>query len=236
MVQQVNLCLPILRQRRSSLNAQTLVQLLALVLPVAAALGAVWIWNLNQASESLKQTFAAQTREVDSLRVALAQGQAGAGSAQASLHSSLVQARSQLLQRQQALAALEQGRFEPSYGHSARLQLVAQTIPPQAWVSQLRADDSSLEVGGYTLEPEVLTQWVNRLAHSPLLKGQALSTVTVARVKADALLPTGALDQQSVVATVPTSSASPVPGVPPRWSFSLLSSLARPTHSAQGKP
>jgi Tfp pilus assembly protein PilN len=236
MVQQVNLCLPILRQRRSSLNAQTLVQLLALVLPVAGALGAVWVWSLNQASESLRQTLAAQTREVDSLRAALAQGQAGAGSAQASLHTSLLQTRSQLLQRQQALAALQQGRFEPSFGHSARLQLVAQTIPPQAWVSQLRADDSSLEIAGCTLEPEVLTQWVNRLAHSPLLKGQALSTVTVARVKADAPLSTGALDQQSVAAA-PTGKGNPVtPGLPARWSFNLLSSLAKPTHNQQGKP
>jgi Tfp pilus assembly protein PilN len=145
-----------------------------------------------------------------------------------------------LTQRQQALAALQQGRAAPGFGHAARLQLVAQTIASQAWLTQLRADDTQLEVSGFTLEPAVLTDWVNRLAQSPLLKGQALSTVMVEQVKPEAVLPGGALDRQSVVAkdaaaSVKNTSAKPTV-LPPRWSYTLLSSMAKPVGEGAGKP
>jgi Tfp pilus assembly protein PilN len=152
----------------------------------------------------------------------------------------LTQQRAVLTQRQQALAALQQGRAEPGFGHAARLRLVAQTIAAQAWLTQLRADDTQLEVSGFTLEPAVLTDWVNRLAQSPLLTGQALSTVIVEQVKADARLPSGALDRQSVATKDAAASVKEAPAkataLPPRWSYTLLSSMAKPVVEGAGKP
>jgi Tfp pilus assembly protein PilN len=172
------------------------------------------------------------------MQAAIEKNQAGSGPALAAAQQVLAQQRGLLVKRQQALAALQQGRAEPGFGHAARLQMVAQTIASQAWLTQLRADDTQLEVSGFTLEPAVLTDWVNRLAQSPLLKGQALSTVLVERVKPEAVLPGGALDRQSVAAK---DAASPVKDtlatpLPPRWSYTLLSSMAKPVAEGAGKP
>jgi Tfp pilus assembly protein PilN len=173
------------------------------------------------------------------MQAAIERNQAGSGPALAAAQQVLAEQRNVLAQRQLALVALQKGRTEPGFGHAARLKLVAQTIAPQAWVTQLRADDSQLEVSGYTLEPAVLTDWVSRLAQSPLLKGQSLSTVTVERVKADAVLPGGALDRTAVAAKDGVGSkdgagkaASPLP----RWSYTLLSSMARPVVEGVVKP
>jgi Tfp pilus assembly protein PilN len=239
MPQQINLCLPILRKQKTSFSAQTLLQALAAVLVIGALLGAAWVWNLNQASNSLRLTLAAQTQELAAMQAAIEKNMAGSGPALAAAQQVLTEQRNVLAQLQLALAALQQGRAETGFGHSARLKLVAQTIAPQAWVTQLRADDSQLEVSGYTLEPAVLTAWVGRLAQSPLLNGQSLSTVTVERVKSDAVLPAGALDRQSVAARDTAASKdglSKVASPLPRWSYTLVSSMAKPAVEGVVKP
>jgi Tfp pilus assembly protein PilN len=239
MPQQINLCLPILRKQKPRFGAQALLQWFAVVWVMGVLLGASWVWNLNQASESLKQTVAAQAQELAAMQAVIERNQAGAGPARAAEQQMLTQQRALLAQRQQALLALQQGRAVSGYSHAERLRLVAQTIPPQAWVTQLRADDSLLEVGGYTLEPAVLTDWVHRLAQSPLLKGQALSTVVVERVKPDSGLPHGALDRQAVAAkdaVAAKEGGSKAASQVPRWSYTLSSSLAKPTAESAGKP
>jgi Tfp pilus assembly protein PilN len=87
--------------------------------------------------------------------------------------------------RSRLLAELQQGLLAPGRGHAARLQLLAQTIPAQVWVTALRADAGHLEVSGFTLEPAVLNDWVARLARSPVLAGQQLARVKVERAPGD---------------------------------------------------
>ena len=236
MAQQVNLCLPILRKQKSSFTAQNLALALAILLLVGGALGAAWVWNLNQASASLQATLATQTQELEALRVALAKSQGSAVPGQSAAEQEVIGRRAHLLQRQKVLAALQQGHIQPGFGHAARLQLVAQTIPGAAWVTQINADERALEVAGYTLEPSVLTAWVNRLAGSPLLEGQALSTVKVDSVKPGVALPgAAALGQVSRPALAASSPAQPSsqPAMPAVWSFALLSSMAP---QPKGKP
>ena len=239
MVQQVNLCLPILRKQRKRFSAQTLAQALAILLLVGVAIGTAWVWNLNQASASLKLTLAAQTQELEALRVALAKSQTGVASGQTAAEQELTQLRAHLVQRGKVLAALQQGHVQPGQGHAARLQLVAQTIPPAAWVTQITADERVLEVAGYTLEPAVLTLWVNRLAESPLLKGQSLSTVKVDSVKPDTVLP-GAVAGAPTLLPPGVAASTPrvpsQPSTPPIWSYALLSSMAPPVAMPKGQP
>ncbi len=241
MPQQVNLCLPILRKQRRRFAAQSLVQALAVLLLVGGALSAAWVWNLNLASDSLKVTLAAQTQELDGLRVALVQSKANAGPADAAMVSQVQQRKQELLQREKVLAALRQGLVSPGQGHAARLALVATTIPSEAWVTHIKVDDRLLEVTGYTLEPSVLNDWVGKLSHSPLLQGQALSTVKVESVKPEFVQPVATnampLAMAGSVAAVPATRA-PV-ALPPRWAFSLLSSVAASATAqtpAGGKP
>lgn len=212
MPQQINLCLPILRKQSDRFAAQTLVLALAVILVVGGALLAAWVWNLRQATASLKLTLATQTKELDDLRAALERAKSSSGPAEAAMTQEVKQKMLALEQRQRVLAVLSQGLFQPGRGHAAHLQLISQTIPAVAWVTQLKTDEQLLEVTGYTLEPAALNDWVSRLAASSLLQGQTLSTVNVESVKP------GATTMASAV-SAPASQAT-------QWSFNLVSRLA----------
>ncbi len=230
MAQQVNLCLPILRKQKTPFTGLALLQAWCILVVLGGAIGAALVWSLNQASASLTVTLSTQSTELEGLRAALTKNQAGTDTAQTSAEKTLASRRAELGQREVVLQALQQGHFQSGFGQAARLQLVAKTIPAEAWVTQITADERSLEVAGFTLDPAVLTTWVNRLAESPLLKGQALSTVKVDQARPDSALP--------VAVSTGTSTAPPVAqgSRPAMWSFSLLSSMAFPVALAGSKP
>jgi Tfp pilus assembly protein PilN len=233
MPQQVNLCLPILRQQEKRFAAQSLAQALAVVLLVGGGLAAAWIWNLNAAVASLQVTLASQSKELENLRATLERTNASAGPLESPLVQELRQRKLEMQQRQSVLEALSQGLFAPGQGHSARLRLVAQTIPSVAWLTQIKADDQLLELNGFTLEPAALNDWVSKLAASPLLQGQSLNTVKVEGIK-----PANTLVQAASGGAAPAASGLVgVPDVKPAiWSFSLLSKVATATSASGIKP
>lgn len=228
MAQQVNLYLPILRKQKTPFTGLALLQAWLILMVLGGALGAAWIWSLKQASASLSTTLSAQNTELDGLRVALSNHQSGAAQGKPTTEPTLASRKSELDKREVVLAALQQGHFEPGFGHSARLRLVAKTIAPEAWVTQITADDQALEVAGFTLEPAVLTTWVNRLSESPLLQGQVLSTVKVDRVMTDSALP-----PPVATGAVAASAQAQKPAI---WSYSILSKLATPVVGVGSKP
>lgn len=237
MPQQINLCTPILLTQKRYFSAQTMVQALAVFVLLGGALCAYWIWSLNAASEGFKKTLASQSRELVSLQSAIQKGKAGAGPVDAVLTQELQVQRAELLQREKLMEELQRGLFPPGWGHSARLQLVAQSIPAQVWITEVKADENQLDVSGFTLEPAALNEWVGRLAASPLLKGQKLSTVKVenasaARMKAQV--------GGSAVAALPAASSGALPTASPApravWSFSLVSAVGNPSTAAGSKP
>ena len=214
MPQQINLCTPILLTQKRYFSAQTMALALSVFLLLGGGLCSYWVMSLNAASEGFRQTLSTQSRELDSLKVALLQGQAGAGSDGAALTRELQGRRAELLQREQLLQDLQRGAFTPGWGHSDRLRLLAQSIPSQVWLTAMKADESGLEVNGFTLEPAQLNAWVNRLSASALLQGQQLAGVKVERASPDPL----------------TDPRRPI------WSFNLVSAVNRPIASAGGSP
>jgi Tfp pilus assembly protein PilN len=241
MPQQVNLCLPILRKQKERFSAQALALTLGLLLVAGAVLSAGWVWRLNRSSDSLNATLAVQAKELESLRMALERAKISTGPAQASMLQEVKQRKLLLQQREQMLGALGQGMFQPGQGHSARLQLVAQTIPTVAWVTHLKADEQLLDLSGFTLEPAVLNDWVNKLSVSPLLVGQSLSTVQVEHIKPDAALAkTAVLAQQPVtkpgIATSAAIAAKTTVTAPALWSFGMLSRMAVKPAGATSAP
>ena len=230
MAQQVNLYLPILRKQKTPFTGLALLQAWVMLMVLGGALGATWLWNLKQASASLNATLSTQSTELEGLRAALAKNQAGATPAKTSAEAELAARRAELVRRELVLSALQQGYFEPGFGHAARLQLVARTIAPEAWVTHITADDQAMEVSGFTLEPAVLTGWVNRLAQSPLLQGQMLSTIKVDRVKADSVLPPP-IAAGGTAAPAPSQAQKPA-----MWSYAMLSKLATPVIAVGSKP
>lgn len=223
MPQQINLCTPIFLTQKRYFSANTMAQALGVFLLLGGILSAYWTWSLQQISAGYQQSVATNQREIDRLQAAIKVSQASTAPADAALVQELQQRRDELQHREQLLEELRRGLTREGWGHSARLQLVAQTIPPQAWVTEIKADDSRLELSGYTLEPAALNVWMARLAASPLLQGQQLATVKVERAVTELRDATGA------PAIAPGAAAGPAV-----WSFILVSAVAAPPVAAAG--
>lgn len=236
MAQQINLCTPILLTQKRYFSAQTMVQALAVFVVLGGGLCGYWVWSLNTASEGFKKTLATQSGELERLQAAIKHGKAGVGQVEAAVTQDLQNRRAELLQREKLLQELQRGLFQPGWGHAARLQLVAESIPPQVWVTEVKADDGQLDVGGFTLEPAALNEWVARLAASPLLQGQKLATVKVENASA-ATIKEASGAAASVLPAAPPAKTSTKPGVPRSvWSFSLVSAVGKPVAATGGKP
>ncbi len=229
MPQQINLCTPILLTQKRYFSAQTMAQALAVFVLLGGGLCAYWVWSLNSASEGFRQTLATQAQELTSLQAAIAQGKLGAGPLEAALAQQLQGHKLDLQQRQSLMEALQRGLFRPGWGHAARLQLVARSIPAQVWVTALIADDRQLKLTGFTLEPAALNDWVSRLAASALLQGQQLSTVKVEQASAEVLKTLGGAAARGSASTAAAASR-------PMWSFTLVSALGKPGSGAGAKP
>lgn len=216
MPQQINLCTPILLKERRYLSAQTIAQALAVFMVLGGALCAYWVWSLGAAGDGLKKVLAANATELASLRAAIKEGKAASGPAEQALSQALQTQRAELERRSALLAALQRGLVRPGWGHAARLQLMAHSIPASVWITHLRADDKQVEISGYTLEPAALNEWTTRLAASPTMQDQRLATIKVE-----------------------SASAAPVGGVArgasaPVWSFNLVSALGQTAPDATG--
>jgi Tfp pilus assembly protein PilN len=214
MSQQINLCNPILLTQKRYFSAQTMLQALAIFIVFGGGLGAYWVWSLDTASEGFKKTLATQARELESLQSTLAQSKAGEAPIDAALTQDLQARRNELPQREKLFEELQRGLFRRGWGHAARLELLARSIPAQVWVTEVKADDIQLDVSGFTLEPAALNDWVAKLAASPLLQGQKLTTVKVEN----------------------TSAVAGKAGARPTWSFNLVSAVGKPAGLVEGKP
>lgn len=213
MPQQINLRTPILLTQRHYFSASTMAWALGVIGLFSAALCAYWMWSLELNRGELTRTLNSYAEEKERLQAALKTRQASALPADAGLLQELRARQAQLERQEQLLAELGRGLLRDGRGHAARLRLVAQTIPAEVWVTEMRADEQQMEAHGYTLDPAALNQWVARLGAHPLLQGHALSAIKVERVSGD------------------------VPGARPRWAFALVSTASDlPAIQPGGRP
>lgn len=221
MPQQINLCTPIFLRQKHYFSAKTMAQAMGVFLLLGGILTSYWTWSLNKVSAGYQQSIANNQREIDRLQAAIKISKDSSAPADAALVQELKERGEQLQRRERLLSEFRRGLAREGWGHSARMQLVSQSIPPQVWVTEVKADDARLELGGYTLEPAALNAWMERLAASPLLKGQQLATVKVERSATDVRNPAGA----------PVAA----PAGPAVWSFVLVSAVAAsPADTASG--
>jgi Tfp pilus assembly protein PilN len=213
MAQQINLCTPIFLTQKRYFSAHAMLQALVVFVLLGGAMAAYWVWTLQSFSDSLEHTIASNQSEVTRMEAAIKASKAVSGPAEANRTQALQARKAELKQREQLLEASQRGLFRAGWGHSARLQLVAQSIPAQVWVTEIKSDDNRLELVGRTLEPAALNDWVKRLAASPLMQGQSLSTVKVER----------ATNARGGTITGAADGAGPA-----AWTFSLVSSIGTP--------
>ena len=209
-----------------------MVRALGIFAVVGGGLCAYMVLSLQSASNNLKPTLTLQVSEMQSLQSTVAQRRAGGVGLGPVLARDLQVQRAALAAREKVLAELQRGLMPPGAGFAARLQLVAQSIPSQVWVTEVSANDHRLEVKGFTLLPSALNDWSKKLAASPLLGGQRLITV-----KVDI-----AGDSDSKNSDAPAvSGAPPAPPAPsasmrPTWSFSMVSAVGPDAALIESKP
>jgi Tfp pilus assembly protein PilN len=178
MPQQINLYIPILLRPHRHFSARAMVQAFA-ALVVGIAVLCAWIAIQNLAlRRELDATAAQHGRERQSLLGAIA-AQPAAGGNLASLEQGLQSMQRGLAERRQTMAELMRGRIVDGRGPSARLRLIAQTVPDDTWLEEIVSGSGRLSLRGRTLDPASLKPWIARLDHEPLLAGQALSTLQV---------------------------------------------------------
>lgn len=222
MPQQINLCTPIFLTQKRYFSAQTMASALGVFVLLGGVLSGYWTWTLKSLSEGYEQSVSANQREIARLQAAIRLNKENSAPADAALVQELQARQGELERRQALLAELRRGLLRDGQGHAARLQLVARSIPPQAWVTAIKADEQSLELGGYTLEPAALNGWMERLGQSPLLQGQQLSVVKVERVATDGRGPGAA----------PAPVLARAAGVP-LWAYTLVTAAAPATTGAK---
>lgn len=198
MPQQINLYIPVLLTQQRYFSALVMVQALLALIALGALLVFYEVTSLHRQNSTLRQTLSAQATALEGMHTAARLKQATTVPVELGLAQDLEARRADLQRVERMLVELQPGVFRPGEGHSARLALVARSIPATAWVTLVRADAARFEVSGFTFEPATLNTWINQLGASPLLTGQRLATVAVAKV------------------------AGPAGGTRPVWSFNLV--------------
>ncbi len=173
MVQQVNLCHPMLLAPQHHFSAHTMLRALA-VLVLGLALLAGWLALTSaRLRHDINQTGTLHASERQGLLAQAGAGPRRAGDA-AALAQELALARQALAERQLLLAQLGPNPGDPRLGPAAVLGLVARTLPGSAWLTELKLQDHELQLKGQTLQPDALPPWLAALADAPALQGRRL--------------------------------------------------------------
>jgi hypothetical protein len=213
MLEKINLFTHSHLTQKHYFSAQTMLRTLAVSAVLGGCLSVAWLRSLHVTGENFQASLTPQLREIESLEVAIAQRRTDDLTnvePATALEQELQASRTELLQLEKLAQEWQRGLLNPGSGHSALLRLVAKSIPDQVWVTEVSADEAQFEVSGFTLETEALSDWIVRLAASPLFRQKKLTAVNLESASPAILEAVG-------------GNARPL------WSFSLLSA---PTHSS----
>jgi Tfp pilus assembly protein PilN len=206
MSRQINLYSPSLREPQRHFAVRSMLQGLAVF---AAALLALCGWTLWRSADLQRELASAdaahraeQQRLGSSLAALPAAGDATALNQElAAVQQALARQRSLLAQRQQA--ALAEGARPAPW-----LQLLARSTPPAVWLTAVRSAGPRVEIDGYTLQPEALRPWLDRVTAEAPAGARALAAVSVQR---ETGLPVGEAWSFRIVSGLPLAAAGPAP-------------------------
>lgn len=149
-------------------------------------------------------------------------------------------AREQTLRRQQSLLetrralrdTLKRGTASATSGPSALMRLIATSVPPQVWLTEVRVAGSQFEVSGKTLDPFAVNVWLDRLRASGQLVEKPLPVMRVERIETNA----PAMTAPSTPSPTPPIPAAPPVRSLPVYTFGLSAVLSSPFADDGGRP
>lgn len=178
MPQQINIITPILLTKKRYLSVSTLFQISVLLMLCGGGLYSYLIWKIDAETNELKKTSLLKLRELETIQASIKQNGLK-GTATGTALAQLQNQRAELLRIEKIIGTLQQGATRLEYGHAARLELLAQTIPADVWITQLSDRERRLEIIGLTLEPASVETWIRKLVKNPIFKSQTLQAVKV---------------------------------------------------------
>jgi hypothetical protein len=174
--QQINLYNPSLMPARERFSARHIV---VWIVFTALSLG-VFAWWAKNETQSLRREMADQAARAPAPRA----GEGGTTPQQvAALEQALRDRLAMLESRKAARDALKRGIADRDNGPSGVMRLVAQTIPPTAWISEVRVAGSRFEVAGKALDPGAIDGWLERLRESGRVAAAPPPAVRVERIE-----------------------------------------------------
>ena len=209
MAQQINLLTLLLRPPALLFSALAMGKAVALLTLGAMALAIF----LNLQAKAARAEDRAQQRQMASesqqLKATLASLPAAVDAR--ALQQQFDAGQQQLEAQRRMLALLKGGLTADGQRHSDLLQLLAATVPPQVWLTELRWQTGQLELDGATLETRVLQAWLERLSAHPLLQGLQLTAIKVEKAS------------PATAPASPSPSSSSGPSNTNSWNFTLRS-------------
>ena len=178
MPQQINIITPTFLTKKRYLPAYTLFQISVLLMLCGGGLYSYWIWKIDAETNELKKTSLLKLRELETIQASIKQNGLK-GTATGTALAQLQNQRAELLRIEKIIGILQHGATRLEYGHAARLELLAQTIPADVWITQLFDRERRLEIVGLTLEPASVETWIRKLVKNPIFKSQTLQAVKV---------------------------------------------------------
>jgi Tfp pilus assembly protein PilN len=183
---QVNLYNPELLPKRERFSAR---QIATGVLAAGIAMAAVAWWALMQSSALRKEMAEqAQYRAAQTARAMVPPTLDGkpvpTPQEVAALEQGLKAKRAQLESRRAARDTLKRGMASAESGPSALMRLVATSIPREAWLTELRAAGSRLDVAGRATDPAAVEAWLARLRTSGFLAEKPAPALKLERMEA----------------------------------------------------
>lgn len=205
MPRQINLYSPSLREPQRHFAVRSMLQGVAVFSVALVALCGWALWRSAALQRDLASADAAYRAEQQRLGRNLAAVPAPTDAT--ALNQELAQAQQALAQQRAALAARQEAALAEGTRPAAWLQLLARSTPPAVWLTTVRSAGPRIEIEGYTLQPEALRPWLDRVTAEAPSGARALAAVALQR---EAGLPVGEAWSFRIVSGTP-EGASGVP-------------------------
>ncbi len=205
MPRQINLYSPSLREPQRHFALRSMLQGLAVFSVALLALCGWALWRSAELQRELASADAAHRAEQQRLGRNLAAVPAATDAT--ALNQELAAARQALAQQRSVLAARQEAALAEGARPGPWLQLLARSTPPAVWLTAVRSAGPRVEIEGYTLQPEALRPWLDRVTAEAPAGARALAAVAVQR---EAGLPVGEAWSFRVVSGLPDAA----PGAP----------------------
>lgn len=240
-LRQINLYNPALIPARELFSARLIV---AWVLVAVVAMIAVAWWAVIE-TRNVSQEVSTQTaRQIEAkARTApvMIPGEEFLTPQQAAARELTLRSQQSLLETRRAMRdTLKRGTASATSGPSAVMRLIATSVPPQVWLTEVRVAGSQFEVSGKTLDPFAVNVWLDRLRASGQLAGKPLPVMRIERIEANATANATANAPPSAPPSTPFATPTPPIAPPvrslPVYTFGLSAALSSPFADDGGRP